>query len=124
MASAASSSLELPTPQERQRAQALQRYRLLRPFLEDNVPLSHIATDHHVSLRTLRRWVTKYRAHGLAGLMRPARSDSGQRRSVPERLKQVIEGLALQKPRRTVAHIRREATRICEEQQWAPPSYS
>jgi putative transposase len=124
MASAASTSLELPATPERQRTIALQHYRLLRPFLEESVPLSRIAALHRVSLRTLRRWVSKYRAHGLAGLMRPARSDCGQRRSLTATLKQVIEGLALHKPRRTVAHIHREATRICEEQKWEPPSYS
>jgi putative transposase len=77
-----------------------------------------------VSLRALRRWVKRYRAHGLSGLKRKARGDLGQRRSIPHTLQQVIEGLALQKPRRTVANIRREAQRICRDQNWPLPSYS
>jgi len=36
----------------------------------------------------------------------------------------MIEGLALQKPRRTVANIHRETCRISREHHWAPPSYS
>ena len=53
---------------ETQRAQALAHFHLIRPFLDDGVPLTHIATFHRLSVRTLRRWVQQYRAHGLAGL--------------------------------------------------------
>src|SRR2546423_11586353 len=114
----------LITLTEAQRAQALEHFRLLRPFLEDGVPLTDIAAVHQLSLRTLRRWVQQYRAHGLAGLIRAARKDQGQRRSVTSHLQQVIEGLALQKPRRTVANIHRETARISHERNWTPPSYS
>jgi putative transposase len=109
---------------ETQRTQALTHFRLIRPFLEDGVPLTQIAAIHPLSVRTLRRWVRQYRAHGLAGLIRAARKDQGQRRSVTAHLQQVIEGLALQKPRRTVAQIHRETARISHERNWTPPSYS
>jgi putative transposase len=115
---------ELSTATETQRAQALAHFRLLRPFLEDEVPLPQIAALHRLSLRTLRRWVRQYRAHGLAGLMRAARKDQGHRRSLTPQLRHMIEGLALQKPRRTVANIHRETCRISREHNWAPPSYS
>jgi len=98
----------LVTLTEAQRAQALEHFRLIRPFLEDGVPLTDIAAFHQLSLRTLRRWVQQYRAHGLAGLIRAARKDQGQRRSLTPQLQHIIEGLALQKPRRTVANIHRE----------------
>ena len=39
-------------------------------------------------------------------------------------LQQVIEGFALQKPRKTIANIHRETTRICLERNWTSPSYS
>jgi putative transposase len=106
------------------RSNALEHLRLIRPFLEDGVALPTIAANSGVSLRTLRRWVTRYRTHGLSGLIRKPRGDLGQRRSIPHTLEQVIEGLALQKPRRTVANIRREAQRICRDQDWPIPSYS
>ena len=56
--------------------------------------------------------------------MRAARKDQGHRRSLTPQLRQMIEGLALQKPRRTVANIHRETCRISREHNWAPPSYS
>jgi putative transposase len=109
---------------ETQRTQALEHFHLIRPFLENGVPLTHIAAEHQLAVRTLRRWVQQYRAHGLAGLMRAARKDQGQRRSLTPQLQHVIEGLALQKPRRTVANIHRETARISRERNWTPPSYS
>src|SRR2546429_4120171 len=98
----------LVTLTEAQRAQALEHFHLIRPFLEDGVPLTHIAVEYQLSIRTLRRWVHQYRSLGLAGLVRSPRKDQGQRRSVSPHLQQVIEGLALQKPRRTIATIHRE----------------
>jgi putative transposase len=109
---------------ETQRAQALAHFHLIRLFLDDGVPLTHIATFHRLSVRTLRRWVQQYRAHGLAGLSKAPRKDQGQRRSLTPELQRIIEGLALQKPRRTVATIHREAVRISREHHWTPPSYS
>jgi len=56
---------------ESRRDAALERYRVLKPFLVDGVPLSAIATDSGVAWRTLRRWVTRYREKGLSELARP-----------------------------------------------------
>jgi putative transposase len=50
-----------------QRAEALSQFQVIRPFLEDGVPLTRIAAEHQLQLRTLRRWVQRYRAGGLAG---------------------------------------------------------
>ena len=107
-----------------QRAEALRHFQVIRPFLEDGVPLTRIAAEHQLQLRTLRRWVQRYRAGGLAGLVRPMRKDKGQKRAVTAQMQHLIEGLALQKPRRTVATIHREVTRIAKEQGWKVPSYS
>ena len=107
-----------------QRAEALSRFQVIRPFLEDGVPLTRIAAECQLQLRTLRRWVQRYRADGLVGLVRPRRKDTGQRRAVTVQMQHLIEGLALQKPRRTVATIQREVSRIAREQEWKTPSYS
>jgi len=48
-----------------QRAEALRQFQVIRPFLEDGVPLTRLATEHKLQLRTLRRWVQRYRADGL-----------------------------------------------------------
>ena len=109
---------------EAQRAEALRRFQVIRPFLEDGVPLTRIAADHDLNLRTLRRWVQHYRAYGLSGFLRSERKDKGEKRAVTSELQQFIEGLALQKPRRTIATIQREVARIAGEQGWKMPSYS
>jgi putative transposase len=100
-----------------QRAEALRQFQVIRPFLEDGVPLTRLATEHKLQLRTLRRWVQRYRADGLVGLIRPKRKDKGQKRAVTAELQQLIEGLALQKPQRTVANIQREVSRIAKERE-------
>ncbi len=107
-----------------QRAEALSHFQVIRPFLEDGVPLTRIAAECQLQLRTLRRWVQRYRADGLVGLTRPIRKDTGQRRAVTAQMQHFIEGLALQKPQRTVATIQREVSRIAKEQGWKTPSYS
>ncbi len=115
---------ELSALTEIQRTQALKRFQLIRPFVKDGVPLTRIASKHQLSVRTLQRFVQQYRAGGLSGLIRTARKDQGQRRSVAPELQRIIEGLALQQPRRTIANIQRETARISQEQHWIPPSYS
>lgn len=109
---------------ETERSAALDRFHLIQPFLEDGVPLTHIAAEHHAPLRTLRRWVAQYRTRGLTGLIRTPRSDRGQRRTITPELQRVIEGMALQKPQRTTATIQREVARISRERGWASPSDS
>ncbi|MGH2493731.1 MAG: Mu transposase C-terminal domain-containing protein [Ktedonobacteraceae bacterium] len=107
-----------------QRAEALRQFQIIRPFLEDGVPLTRIAIAQKLHIRTLRRWVQRYRASGLIGLVRLMRKDKGQKRAVTADLQQLIEGLALQKPQRAIANIQREVSRIAKEQGWKAPSYS
>lgn len=80
---------------EAARTQALQRFALLRPHLQDGVPLPQLAQQHGLSLRTARRWVRQYQQQGLAGLTHQVRADRGQRHMEP-RLQQLITALALQ----------------------------
>src|SRR5438067_837471 len=90
---------------EEQRKEALKRFKLLRPFLEDGVPLPHIAQEQHLALRTLRRWVQHYRQHRLAGLVRHSRADRVHRRHLPPDLQTLMEGFALQRPKHSIAAI-------------------
>ncbi len=39
---------------EEQRHQALERFQVLRPFLEEGVPLAAVAREHAISPRTAR----------------------------------------------------------------------
>jgi putative transposase len=107
---------------EATRAQALSRFQLLRPFLEDGVPLARIAGEHGINLRTARRWINGYRKDGLTGLARKERSDKGKRK-LSQDLQQLIEGLALRKPPLPVATIHREAVAAAKALDQRPPSY-
>ena len=49
--------LPLTAYTEDQRVQAHERFVLIRPFLEEGVPLTQIAEAQHLPLRTARRWV-------------------------------------------------------------------
>jgi DNA invertase Pin-like site-specific DNA recombinase/transposase InsO family protein len=105
-----------------QREQAMARFAVLRPHLEDGVPLARAAGEAGVAVRTAQRWLARYRACGLAGLARTARADTGRRR-VPAELAGLIEGLALRKPRPTVAAIHRRALAAARQHGWPAPSY-
>lgn len=102
---------------------AMARYHFLLPTLEENVPLTQLARDAGVPVRTARRWLAAYRRDGLVGLARRPRADRAQPRGVPDELRHVIEGLALQRPRRPLAAIHRLVTDVADQQGWPVPSY-
>jgi putative transposase len=104
------------------RASALARFQIIRPFLEDGVPLTQVAREQGVILRTARRWVQRYRREGLSGLARKERDDKDQRKLTPA-LQQVIEGLALRKPRLSAATIHRMVAETAQKLGPPPPSY-
>jgi len=108
---------------ETARAQAMQRFALLRPHLEEDVPLAVVARQQGLSMRTAWRWVQQYHRQGLAGLVRQGRADRGQFRGVSRDLRLLIEGLALQTPRPTKATIQRRATEVATARGWRSPSY-
>ena len=95
------------------RAEAMMRYDVLRPHLDESVPLASVAVETDTPLRTLQRWLARYRWQGLAGLARAARSDRGTRQ-LPPALVAVIEGIALQMMRSFswAGQYRRRATPV------------
>ena len=98
------------------------RWRILRLHVEDGIPLSALARETGISLRSLERWHARYRADGYAGLETGQRSDAGAHH-LPGELVRLIEGLALSKPRPAIATIHRKATEICAQERWPVPSY-
>ncbi len=82
-----------------------------------------MAHAHALPLRTLQRWLQRYRAEGLAGLTRIPRADRGQHRLSPD-LQRLIEGLALRIPPPTAAFVHRQVVTVANEHGWAVPSYS
>lgn len=90
------------------RAAALERFRRLQPHLEGGVALDELARMEGIPLRTAQRWVSQYRADGLAGLARKPRRDADHRH-LPLPLVQLIEGLVLRRPRIPIAAVHRQA---------------
>jgi putative transposase len=120
----AQSSIPLTALTEAQRAQAQQRFTIIRPALEDGITQAQVARIHNIPASTVRRWMMHYRDKGLAGLAdAKTRSDKGKSRRLPPEAITLIEGLALQTPRRSMAAIHRQVVSIAGEQGWKPPSY-
>ncbi len=108
---------------EEARKLALDRFRLLQPHLEDDRPLKAVAAAGGIPFRTAQRWVSLYRQFGLAALARKKRNDNGEHREISAKLKEAIEGIALQKPPLPVATICRQARRLAQDLGEEPPSY-
>ena len=96
-----------------QREEAMRRYRVLAPHLEDDVPLTQAAEQAGVPLRSARRWLHRYRRAGLEGLARAARASAG--RKTDPRLVRAVEEMALRKPRPSLAAITRKTAEIAAE---------
>jgi putative transposase len=107
---------------EARRDEALRRWKILQPHLEDGVPLPAAAAAAGVPLRTAQRWLARYQAGGMAGLARLPRSDRGVHK-VPEQLRLLIEGLALRRPAPSTANVARQVAQVAAEQGWPTPSY-
>jgi putative transposase len=108
---------------EAQRQVAMERFTVLQPHLEEDVPLARAARQAGVPVRTAERWLARYRQRGLAGLARPVRRDAAVRR-LPADLVALIEGLGLKKPRASAATIHRRVSAVAQAQSWRMPSYS
>lgn len=108
---------------EEQRERAYERYQVVRPYFEEGVAQTEIAREQKVPLSTLQRWVKQYREEGLCGLVRQGRADLGRRRGMPEEMQQVIEGLWLSLPRRSIATIHRQVCEIAKQRGWPEPKY-
>lgn len=106
-----------------QREAAMARFAVLRPFLEGEAPLTRAAAEADIPIRTVRRWLAAYQKAGLAGLIRRPRSDLGGRKLAAE-VVGLIEGMALRRPRPSVATIHRRVVALAAEQGFSAPSLS
>jgi len=118
----AGAATSLAVLNERQRGQAMARFDVLRPYLEEGVPLLRAAGDAGVPIRTAERWLARYRQGGLASLVRSTRRDTGTHRS-PADLVALVEGMALKRPRSSAAAIHRRVGIAAKAQGWSVPSY-
>jgi len=102
---------------------ALEKYNIIRPYLEKESSLVSIAQHYDIGLRSLKRWVKSYREQGLAGLERKPYSGKGKRRIINEVLEKTVEALVLQKPPITYAAIHRKVVKIAKEKGYKVPTY-
>src|SRR5262249_23428748 len=116
-------ALALAACTEEERQQAMARFAVLRPHINEGVLLSEAARDAGVPLRSVQRLLARYRAAGLVGLVRAKRSDMGHRK-LPADLVALIEGMALRNPRPSIAAMHRQMTALATQRNWTPPSYS
>jgi putative transposase len=107
---------------EAQRHKAMIRFAVLRPYLEGHAPLARTARDAGVPIRTVERWLTRYRRDGLTGLAWRVRGDAGTHRLPPD-LVTLIEGMGLKKPRSSAALIHRRVAKVAKAEGWPSPSY-
>ena len=106
------------------KTKALERFRIIRPFLEDGVPLTEVARHAPVSDRTLRRWIQRYNSDGIEGLTRKSRTDKQTSYVMPTQLRELVEGLALETPRRSITTIHHMVCDVAQKQGTPLPSYS
>lgn len=100
-----------------------EEYKLLEPHLQNGRELRSVSEGSDVSFRTLQRWVAAFKREGLTGLVRKGRINSGERRAVTPRLCEVIEGLALEKPRLPLTSVHRQVKQFAHLVGEPAPSY-
>jgi putative transposase len=103
---------------------ANERYELLRPYFEGEIPLARLAKEQGLVLRTVQRWVKRYRKYGKIGLARSNRNDKGSRRVISVELTQAIKSLCDVHPPLSSAQIFREISDLSQYKKWRKPSYS
>ncbi len=114
---------ELAGLSEEARRLAMKRFRLLQPHIENHEPLTSVVRAAGIPYRTAHRLVSEYRRIGLTALVRKKRTDRGERRVVSAKLKEAIEGLALQKPPLPIAALYRQVSRLSKDVGEKAPSY-
>ncbi|MDO4070551.1 helix-turn-helix domain-containing protein, partial [Clavibacter michiganensis] len=101
----------------------LERWRILRLHVEDQIPLAALARTTGISARTLQRWHHLYRTGGISALDPRSRTDAGRRRTAAATVT-FIERLALTKPRPSIATLHRLAAADAQQREDPIPSYS
>ena len=100
-----------------------ERWRILRLHVEDQIPLTALARETGIGLRTLQRWKQLYRDHGITALNPHPRADAGTRRTAGE-LVAFIERLALTRPRPALTTLHRLRSAERRVRGLAVPSYA
>lgn len=95
-----------------QREEALRRFTLIAPLLEEGISAAELARRRElllkreeISERTLRRWVASYREKGFDALKRRERSDKGISKSISAEALELAGQMRRELPRRSAGLI-------------------
>ncbi|MFC3562680.1 Mu transposase C-terminal domain-containing protein [Pedobacter jamesrossensis] len=102
---------------------SLEKYRLIFPILERETTMVEVSKSEGIPVRTLAYWVKRFSEKGTLGLERTKRKDSGCSRVLSQELKELIQGMALQKPRLTISAIHRKIVLLAKRSSMKAPSY-
>ena len=95
-----------------EREEALERFGLIAPLLEEGISATELAQRRclllqreEISERTLRRWIASYKKDGFNGLVRHERSDKGVSKSISPQALILAEQMRRELPRRSAGLI-------------------
>lgn len=103
---------------------AIEKFEVIKPYLEGGVVLKDISTNSGQAIRTLRRWIKQYREDGLKGLERKKRSDKNTKRNIDAELEELTKALALSKPKLSITTIQRKIEKLAQEKGKPIPKYN
>lgn len=105
-----------------QRSIAEKRYKIIEPNIIEKISLPIISEETGIPLRTLFRWKERYKEHGLSGLIRKQRLDSGNIK-IEDSIRALVEHTRLSNRRISIATIHRKVISQCEQYGETGPSY-
>lgn len=102
---------------------AVEKFEIIKVYLEGGITLKDISHSSGQAIRTLRRWIEQYRANGLQGLERKIRLDKNKKRSIDPELEELTKALALSKPRLSITTIHRKVKKLAQNREKSVPKY-
>ena len=95
-----------------EREEAMERFGLIAPLLEEGISAAELAQRRcvllereEISERTLRRWIALYRKDGFNGLVRQERNDKGVSKSISPQALELAEQIRRELPRRSAGLV-------------------
>lgn len=102
---------------------SLEKHHLIFPIMEREMTMVEVSKSEGIPVRTLAYWVKRFSEKGVAGLHRAKRKDSGISRIMSKELNELIQGMALQKPKLTISAIHRKIVLLSKRSSLKAPSY-
>lgn len=112
----------LTSSSEDERQKAMDKFRIIHPYLHHEKTLKDIVDETGVAKRTLQYWINKYQQFGLKGLIRKTRTDAGDVK-VEKKVQEEIKNLIFKHKRNSVTSVHRKVCETCKAKSWRQPSY-